>query len=201
VLPDMVFQQRIYRANGETLTLPPGAYSVEAARGTEYLLQRATRTVLPQGPTPWPIRLECSIDPRDHGYYSGDHHIHAAGCSHYDTPKEGVSPAVMLPQLAGEAIDIGAVLTWGPGFCDQKLNFSGKDDAVSLPQNRLHYDLEVSGFPSSHCGHLVLLQMKGMDYPGQVAATLVAKNARFADVEELGPFKFDCVIISPGENP
>jgi hypothetical protein len=166
IVPDMVFQQQIYRADGETLTLPPGAYDVEVARGPEYLLQHAIRTVLPQGQTRWPIRLERWIDPRDHGYYSGDHHIHAAGCSHYDTPEEGVSPAVMLPQLAGEAINIGAVLTWGPGFYHQKLNFSGKDDPVSQPQNRLHYDLEVSGFPSSHCGHLVLLQMKGMDYPG-----------------------------------
>jgi hypothetical protein len=35
----------------------------------------------------------------------------------------------------------------------------------------------------------------------QVAAMLVKKNARFIDVEELGPSKFDCVIIPPGENP
>ncbi len=165
-LPDMVFQQRIYRADGGTLTLPPGEYAVEVARGPEYLVQRATRAVLPQGPTQWQTRLERWIDPREQGYFSGDHHIHAAGCSHYESPEEGVTPAVMLPQLAGEAINIGAVLTWGPGFYHQKMNFTGKDDAVSLPQNRLHYDLEVSGFPSSHCGHLVLLQMKGMDYPG-----------------------------------
>jgi hypothetical protein len=30
----------------------------------------------------------------------------------------------------------------------------------------LHYDLEVSGFPSSQCGHLVLLDLKDQDYPG-----------------------------------
>ncbi len=35
----------------------------------------------------------------------------------------------------------------------------------------------------------------------KVAAVLLAKNARFVDVEELGPSKFDCVIIQPGENP
>lgn len=30
----------------------------------------------------------------------------------------------------------------------------------------LRYDLEVSGFPSSHCGRLVLLRLWTMDYPG-----------------------------------
>src|SRR5213595_3377402 len=30
----------------------------------------------------------------------------------------------------------------------------------------MHYDLEVSGFPSSHAGHLVLLGLTEQDYPG-----------------------------------
>ncbi len=30
----------------------------------------------------------------------------------------------------------------------------------------MHYDVEVSGFPSSHAGHLVLLGLKEQDYPG-----------------------------------
>ena len=30
----------------------------------------------------------------------------------------------------------------------------------------MHYDLEVSGFPSSHAGHIVLLKLKEQDYPG-----------------------------------
>lgn len=168
VLPDLYFQKKIYRADGETLILPPGEYAVEVARGPEYLVQRQSRAVLATGTSHWPIKLQRWIDPRTHGYHSGDHHIHASGCSHYDVPEEGVPPSVMIPQLAGEAINIGAVLTWGPGFYTQKRNFSGRDDAVSLPRHRLHYDLEVSGFPSSHCGHLVLLQMKGMDYPGTI---------------------------------
>jgi len=165
-LPDLYFQQKIYRADGESVTLTPGEYSVETARGPEYILRTAKRAVLADAPSKWAIRLERWIDPRDHGYYSGDHHIHASGCAHYQVPEEGVPPSVMAPQLRGEAINIGAVLTWGPGFYTQKLNFSGGDDAVSQPQHLVHYDLEVSGFPSSHCGHLVLLGMKAMDYPG-----------------------------------
>ena len=33
----------------------------------------------------------------------------------------------------------------------------------------MRYDLEVSGFPSSHAGHLVLLRLKDQDYPGTKA--------------------------------
>jgi hypothetical protein len=166
VLPDLYFQQRIYRKDGQKLTLPPGQYNIEIARGPEYLLERSKRAVFSNEPTSWSVKLTRWIDPREHGYYSGDHHIHASGCAHYQVPEEGVPPSVMAPQLQGEAINIGAVLTWGPGFYTQKLNFSGSDDPVSTAQHRIHYDLEVSGFPSSHCGHLVLLGMRGMDYPG-----------------------------------
>src|SRR6185436_22293 len=30
----------------------------------------------------------------------------------------------------------------------------------------LRYDVEVSGFPSSHCGHICLLRLREQDYPG-----------------------------------
>ena len=40
-------------------------------------------------------------------------------------------------------------------------------DAIEPPvPSLLRYDVEVSGFPSSHCGHLVLLQLKDDTYPG-----------------------------------
>ena len=83
-----------------------------------------------------------------------------------------------MRSLTGQAINIGAVLTWGPGFFHQKLNFPGKDDPVSKPQNRLHDDLEGSGSPSSHCRHLVLLRMKGMDDPGTTKISVRASLAR-----------------------
>ena len=37
---------------------------------------------------------------------------------------------------------------------------------MSTADRLLHYDVEVSGFPSSHAGHLVLLGLKDQDYPG-----------------------------------
>ncbi|MGH9802173.1 MAG: CehA/McbA family metallohydrolase, partial [Blastocatellia bacterium] len=48
----------------------------------------------------------------------------------------------------------------------QKQFFEGKDHQLSTPSNLMRYDVEVSGFPSSHAGHLVLLRLKDQDYPG-----------------------------------
>ncbi len=164
--PDFFFQRKVYRAHGQTLRLPPGEYRVQTGRGPEYLVESSPRSVAAEGSTTWSLRLRRWIDPGARGWISGDHHIHAAGCAHYEHPEQGVGPEMLLPQVQGEALAIAGVLTWGPGFYTQKLNFTGADNAVSTAAHRLHYDLEVSGFPSSHCGHLALLQMKGMDYPG-----------------------------------
>lgn len=164
--PDFFFQRKVYRADGQTLTLPPGEYRVSTGRGPEYLIATGSRRVATSGATRWAVQLQRWIDPGARGWISGDHHIHAAGCAHYTQPEEGVGPEMLLPQVQGEALAIAGVLTWGPGFYTQKLHFTGRDDARSTAAHKLHYDLEVSGFPSSHCGHLALLQMKAMDYPG-----------------------------------
>jgi hypothetical protein len=106
------------------------------------------------------------INPSLEGWYSGDHHIHSAGCSHYDNPTEGVRPEDMWPQIVGEGLDLASVLTWGPSYYYQKQFFSGADHPLSTPDRLMRYDLEISGFPSSHAGHLVLLGLKDQDYPG-----------------------------------
>lgn len=71
----------------------------------------------------------------------------------------------MVRQIQGEKLNVGAVLTWGPCYYYQKQFFSGRDNPLSTPGRLMHYDLEVSGFPSSHAGHLVLLGLKEQDYP------------------------------------
>ena len=106
------------------------------------------------------------IDPAKLGWYSGDHHIHAAGCAHYEKPTEGVYPQDMMRHILGEDLKIGSVLSWGPGWYFQKTFFEGKEHALSTLENRMQYDVEVSGFPSSHTGHIVLLGLKQQDYPG-----------------------------------
>jgi len=162
--PDFFFHEQIYRADGESVRLPAGEFTVTCGRGPEYIPE--TRTIsINGGAATLDFRLRRWIDPPAHGWYSGDHHIHAAGCSHYESPTEGVRPEDMMRHVLGEALSVGSVLNWGPSYYHQKQYFEAKDNKVSTASNLLRYDLEVSGFPSSHCGHLVLLRLRNQDYP------------------------------------
>ena len=164
--PDFFFQPQIYRADGETISLPPGYYNITYTGGPEYKVHTKELPVDDKGPGEISFQLERWIEPARYGWYSGDHHVHAAGCSHYENPTEGVLPRDMMRQISGERLNVGAVLTWGPDYYYQKQFFSGHDDPLSRPDERMHYDLEVSGFPSSHAGHIVLLGLREQDYPG-----------------------------------
>jgi len=164
--PDFFFQPQIYRADGESISLPAGYYNITYTGGPEYLAHTKEFAVDDKGPAELSFQLERWIDPARYGWYSGDHHVHAAGCSHYQNPTEGVLPRDMIRQISGERLNIGSVLTWGPDYYYQKQFFSGHDDPLSKPDELMHYDLEVSGFPSSHAGHIVLLGLRAQDYPG-----------------------------------
>ena len=164
--PDFFFQNQIYRADGETVRLPSGQFTVTCGRGPEYLPETRTITVDQSAAGPsLDVRLKRWIDPAAHGWYSGDHHIHAAGCSHYESPTEGVRPEDMMRHVLGEGLSVGSVLNWGPSYYHQRQFFEGKDNKLSTPSALLRYDLEISGFPSSHSGHLVLLRLRDQDYP------------------------------------
>ena len=164
--PDFFFHDQIYRHDGETVSLPPGKYHVSYTRGPEYkVLER--EIMVPAAPTHQEnFRLERWIKLADHGWYSGDHHIHAAGCAHYESPTAGVTPQDMMRHIEGEDLDVGCVLSWGPCWYVQKQYFEGTVSKLSTPTNLMRYDVEVSGFPSSHAGHLCLLRLKEQDYPG-----------------------------------
>ena len=164
--PDLPFQPQVYRADGEALLLPDGDFTFTYSGGPEYLTRTQAVRVGQDGPREVWLRLQRWIDPAERGWYSGDHHVHAAGCSHYQDPAQGVTPADMIRQVRGESLNIGSVLTWGPCYYHQKRYFSGRDDEQSTPEHLLHYDVEISGFPSSHAGHVVLLGLQDQDYPG-----------------------------------
>jgi hypothetical protein len=165
--PDFFFHNQVYRADGETLLLPPGDYKVEYTRGPEYLIEHKTLHVKPDEPTQTAeFQLTRWVHPTDKHWYSGDHHVHAAGCAHYDSPTEGVTPADMMRQIVGEDLNVGCVLAWGPCWYTQKQYFEGKVSQLSRRDYVMRYDVEVSGFPSSHCGHVCLLRLKQDDYPG-----------------------------------
>jgi hypothetical protein len=184
--PDLFFQPHIYRQSGETVLLPPGKFTVQFSRGPEY--KALTREI--EIPAPLSrrdhaakpgvdagakhegaghsldLKLERWIDTAAHGFYSGDHHIHAAGCAHYTSPTEGVLPEHMFRQVKGEGLNVGCVLTWGPCYQYQRQFFQPKPDDLSEPLTLLKYDIEISGFGSQALGHVCLLNLKDQTYPG-----------------------------------
>jgi len=166
VAPDFRFHPQVYRANGETLRLPVGKYQVHLSRGPEYIPKTLTYEVTDLVNQEWDLSLKRWIDPSTLGWWSGDHHIHAAGCKHYLVPSEGVHAPDMFRHIHGEDLKVGANLTWGPCFDYQKQFFTGEIDKVSKYPYMLRYDVEVSGFGSHRSGHLCLLRLKDQIYPG-----------------------------------
>jgi len=165
--PDFFFQPQVYRSDGEHILLPPGKYNVTYTRGPEYITQTKQLVVPATADSiEASFQLKRWANLAKLGWFSADHHVHAAGCSHYESPEEGVPPIDMWRQVLGEDLNVAAVLAWGPSWYHQKTFFTGQVSALSTKQNIMRYDVEVSGFPSSHAGHIVLLRLKEDDYPG-----------------------------------
>jgi hypothetical protein len=164
--PDFGFHPQVYRHDGETVALQPGKYRVSYTRGPEYLVLER-EVIVPAASSHFEaFDLKRWVHPAARGWYSGDHHVHAAGCAHYESPTEGVTPEDMIRHILGEDLNVGCCLSWGPCWYHQKRYFEGKPSALSTPEHLLRYDVEVSGFPSSHCGHICLLRLRQQDYPG-----------------------------------
>jgi hypothetical protein len=164
--PDFFFHDQVYRTDGESVMLPPGEYSFVVNRGPEYLPQRMNVTVPNTEEHVVDVNLKRWIHVAKRGWFSGDHHVHAAGCGHYDSPTEGVGPEAMMRHILGEDLNVGCVLSWGPCWYTQKQHFNGQVSALSTRDYLMRYDVEVSGFPASHAGHLCLLKLTEDDYPG-----------------------------------
>lgn len=172
--PDLFFQRHIYRADGETVLLPPGELTMFFGRGPEYRWVERRVTVGngeghghdARGSMALAVQLERWVNPAAYGFFSGDHHVHASGCAHYTSPTHGVEPADMMRQIKGEALNVGSVLTWGPGFDYQQQFFAADMDRRSEPFTVMKYDIEVSGFGSQALGHVCLLNLKQQIYPG-----------------------------------
>lgn len=166
--PDFFFQPQVYRFDGETVALPPGKLTMWASRGPEYRVVEREIEIPSDSPGAPEIEIDLErwIDPSAYGFYGGDHHIHGAGCSHYQSPTQGVGPSDMFRQVKGEGLNVGCVLTWGPCFDHQREFFSPAADTLSDALTVLKYDLEISGFGSAALGHVCLLNLKDQTYPG-----------------------------------
>lgn len=163
--PDFAFHPQIYRYDEEIIELPPGEFHIEFSRGPESFKEKRV-VQIGDLPTELTFKVRRWIDPSLKGWWSGDHHIHAAGCAHYSNPTEGVHAPDMLRHCMGEDLKIGANLTWGPCFDYQKQFFTGEIDPVSRFPYLLRYDIEISGFGSHRSGHLCLLRLRNQMYPG-----------------------------------
>ncbi len=164
--PDFFFHHQVYRHDGESVDLPPGDYQITVTRGPEYLPVQMDVNVPATKEHSLDVQLQRWIHVAKRNWYSGDHHVHAAGCAHYDSPTEGVGPEDMMRHILGEDLNVGCVLSWGPCWYTQKQFFEAEISQLSQPGNIMRYDVEVSGFPSSHAGHLCLLKLNEDDYPG-----------------------------------
>ncbi len=164
--PDFYFQAQIYRHDGEQVLLPPGRLTVEFWRGPEYRRLQREVDIPSRGTFKLSFDLKRWIDPARFGFYSGDHHIHGAGCAHYSEPTQGVTPMDMFKQVEGEGLNVGCVLTWGPCFTHQRKFFSPGVDVLSRAFTLMKYDLEISGFGSEALGHVCLLNLKDQNFPG-----------------------------------
>jgi hypothetical protein len=164
--PDFFFQDQVYRADGGAVLLPPGDYTMTYGRGPEYVQRERRITVPAKGEAQVAVKLERWINPADYGFYGGDHHIHAAGCSHYTNPTEGVFARDMFLHVKGEGLNVGCTLTWGPCYEFQRQFFEPTINKLSEPFTVIKYDLEISGFGSQALGHVCLLNLRDQTYPG-----------------------------------
>ena len=164
--PDFFFQDQVYRPDSGTVLLPPGEYTMTYGRGPEYKLLRRTVMIPEKGEANIAVKLERWVNAMNYGFYSGDHHIHAAGCQHYTNPTEGVFANDMFLHVKGEGLNVGCNLTWGPCYDFQRQFFEPGIHKLSEPFCVLKYDVEVSGFGSQALGHVCLLNLKDQTYPG-----------------------------------
>ena len=143
--PDFAFHPQIYRADGEGLKLPDGTYTVDFSRGPESIA-KTHQLKVDKRSREFSFKAERWIDPSKMGWWSGDHHIHAAGCAHYERPTEGVHASDMMRHILGEDLKVGCNLHLG-----SVLRLS---EAILYRQGRQSF--AVSVFAPLRCGSLRL---------------------------------------------
>jgi cysteine-rich repeat protein len=109
----------------------------------------------------------------------GDPHMHGVGCS------STRSPAQLASILSAEDLDVGVALVWGRGYGEDSRYFTGSDDSHSTPGHILHFDMEVSDFPSDAGGHLMLLGLRSLSLGPWPRTTLPIVDRALAQDERV----------------
>ncbi|GIS61170.1 MAG: hypothetical protein CM1200mP2_33950 [Planctomycetaceae bacterium] len=164
--PGLLFPQPDLPAHGESVHLPPGEYSVEVSRGPEYVVQ-TRKLVVPGGVVSHKVDFRLT------------RWTHPASRPGSPVTITSTPPVVRITTVRPKGqtgrhdathplakTSSWLCLSWGPCWYSQKQYFEGRTSALSRPQYLMRYDVEVSGFPSSHAGHLCLLRLSEDDYPG-----------------------------------
>jgi len=97
-----------------------------------------------------------------------DAHLHGHGCGGQRGPAE------LLALLSPASLNIASALVWGQGFADDRPYFTGQDAPGSSPARIVHYDLEVSAFPSDLMGHQVVLGLSSIEFPDKLSSLPIA---------------------------
>ena len=164
--PDFGFHPQVYRADGETIALQPGKYAVTYTRGPEYLVLTQEITVPTAKSHTEKFRAETLDSSCEEGLVFRRSSHPCRRLCHYERPTEGVTPEDMMRHVLGRGPERRLLPELGAMLVSPEALFRGEANKLSTPTHLLRYDLEVSGFPSSHCGHICLLRLREQDYPG-----------------------------------
>ena len=93
------------------------------------------------------FQVERWIDPSKFGWWSGDQHIHAAGCAHYCDPTQGVLPADMEHQYRGRGPEGGVGARRGGPASTTRSSFSAAP-TIRPPAIRISFTT-ISRCPAS----------------------------------------------------
>ena len=128
--PDFGFHPQVYRADGETVRLPDGEYTIDFARGPESVAQRLRVKI---GADTRELAFQVEAVDRSRAVSAGGRAIITSTPPAARTTRirRGRPRPDMMRHCLGEDLKVGANLTWGPCFDYQKQFFTGKDDGVS----------------------------------------------------------------------
>ncbi|MCZ6644439.1 MAG: CehA/McbA family metallohydrolase, partial [Gammaproteobacteria bacterium] len=134
-----------------TVRVPAGEYTIEVAKGTEYLPTSATVRVAGGGQAPHLIEINRWSDLNSEGWYAGDTHTHFLG------EQSG------LIELRGEGLSVIYILAtkWGELITDVE-RFSGQPSIYSTDREIVVYNEETR---HGWLGHTILHGISKLVYP------------------------------------